>query len=78
MAKKSNRGGHRVENPGGRPPKALEDRATWKGKIAIRISVEAAAQLQQLMLRQINGVQSPEAMIEYLIRREVTHGTEER
>lgn len=78
MAKKTGRGGHRVENPGGRPPKALEDRTAWKGKIAVRISVEAAAQLQQLMLRQVDGVGTPEEMIEYLIRREAIHGAEER
>lgn len=72
MAKeKSKRGGLHIENPGGRPPKALTDRKAWKDKIAIRISVKAAVQLQQLMLRQVDGVKSPETMTEYLIRKEL-------
>ena len=47
------------------------DRKAWKDKIAIRISIEAAMQLQQLMLRQVDGVKSPETMIEYLIGKEL-------
>lgn len=64
---KSKRGGLR-DNPGGRPPKAIEDRAAFKGKIAIRISQESALQLQQLMLRDVPGVGTPEQMVEHLIR----------
>lgn len=56
---------------GGPRPKAIEDRKANNGKIPIRISIEAAAQLQQLMLRQVNGVGTPEEMIEYLIRKEL-------
>jgi len=75
MAKeKSKRGGLRIKNPGGRPPKSLTDRKAWKDKIAIRISIKAAAQLQQLMLRQIDGVHSPDEMIEHLIGEEIKRG----
>jgi hypothetical protein len=63
---KSKRGGRR-DNPGGRPPKPIEERAAWKGKVAIRISVEAAAQLQQRMLGIIPGIGTPEQMVEALI-----------
>lgn len=64
--KKNGRGGRR-SNPGGRPPKPLGERSLWGGKIAIRISPEAAAQLQQLMLQAVPGVETPEQMIEHLI-----------
>lgn len=66
MSSKSKRGGRR-DNPGGRPPKPIGERVAWKGKVAIRISVESAAQLQQLMLRDTPGVGTPEQMVEHLI-----------
>jgi len=60
------RGGRR---PGaGRPPKSLTERQLFAGKVAIRISPEVAIKLQELMLRQIDGVSTPEQMVEYLIR----------
>lgn len=53
----------------GRKPTALDRRKPdWRGKIIIGISPAAAAQLQQLMLRQIEGVLTPEEMLEHLIR----------
>lgn len=68
---KSKRGGLRIENPGGRPFKPIEERAAYKGKIPIRISIEAAANLQWLMLRFVEGVNSPEQMVEHLIKKEL-------
>lgn len=49
----SKRGGARIPGPGkaiGRPPRPIEDRQAWKGKIAIRISPETAMLAQRLML----------------------------
>lgn len=71
MNEKPRRGGLRVDNPGGRPFKPIGERAAYKGKIPIRISIEAAADLQQLMLRFVEGVNSPEQMVEYLIRKDL-------
>lgn len=56
---------------GGPRPKPLGERKAQTGKIPIRISIEAAAGLQQLMLRQVDGVRTPEDMIEYLIQKEL-------
>jgi hypothetical protein len=67
---KSKRGGRRA-NPGGRPSKPPHERVPWAGKIRIGISPEAALQLQQLMLRGVPDVHSPEQMVEYLIKREL-------
>jgi hypothetical protein len=67
MTIKSNRGGN---HGGGRPPKSLQDRAAFRGKVAIRINVEAALQLQSLMLQQTEGIHTPEQMVEWLIRQE--------
>lgn len=52
---------------GGRPPKALNDRAIWGGKIRIGISPAHALKLQSLMLRPLDGVSTPEQLMEYLI-----------
>jgi hypothetical protein len=69
MEAKSKRGGKR---PGaGRPPKAVNNRTPDKGKIIIRLSPEAALQLQSLMLRHVDGVKTPEDMLEHLIRQEL-------
>lgn len=56
---------------GGRSPKPIEERAAYKGKIAIRISTAAALDLQALMLRDTPGVQTPEQMVEWLIAKEL-------
>lgn len=56
---------------GGPRPKPIEDRKARNGKIRVDISVEAAGQLQQLMLRHVEGVHSPAEMLEYLIRKEL-------
>lgn len=55
---------------GGPRPKPLDERKAWAGKIRIGISIKAAAKLQQLMLRDIEGVSTPEQMMEYLIDEE--------
>jgi hypothetical protein len=62
------RGGRRA-NPGGRPPKPLDERVAFKGKIANRVSPETALLAQQLMLREWPGVGSIEQLIEYALRR---------
>lgn len=59
------RGGKRAG--AGRPPKSIAERAQWRGKVLLRISPEAALQLQALMLRDTPGVNTPEQMVEYLI-----------
>lgn len=56
---------------GGPRPKPIEERKARNGKIRIDISIEAATQLQQLMLRQVDGVGTPAEMLEYLIRKEL-------
>ena len=56
---------------GGPRPKPIEERKARNGKIRIDISIEAAAQLQQLMLRQVDGVRTPAEMLEYLINEEI-------
>ena len=60
------RGGVR---PGsGRPRKALEDKtARHDGKYAFWISGEHALKLQTLMLRSVEGVNTPDDMLEHLI-----------
>lgn len=61
------RGGLR-EPRGGRPPQTdMSKRALWGGKIRIGISPEHAVKLQMLMLRRVEGVSTPEQMVEYLI-----------
>lgn len=75
--RKTKRGLHRqIGAPGlpgaGRPAKLLTERAAPKGRIAIHISVEAAALLQQLMFDVIDGVNTPEQMIEHLIRQAIS------
>ena len=67
MMTKSNRGGRRA-NPGGRPPKAIEDRKAWKGKVSIRISVETAALAQRLMLH-FPERPNVESLFEYALRK---------
>lgn len=59
-------GGRRVG--AGRRPKPVTERAVIKGKVAIHISVESAAQLEKLMLRDMPGVGTPEQMVEALIQ----------
>lgn len=61
----SKRGGLR-SNPGGRPPKALSERATWKGKIAIRVTPETAVLAQRLMLH-FPHIPTVEALFEYAL-----------
>lgn len=58
-------------NWGGPRPKAIEERKPNNGKIQVRISIEAAVDLQKLMLRHVEGVDTPEEMLEYLIREEL-------
>lgn len=65
MTAKSKRGGLR-SNPGGRPPKAIKDRAAWKGKIAIRVSPEIAALAQRLMLH-FPEIKTVEALFEHAL-----------
>lgn len=67
MTTKSKRGGLR-EPRGGRPPQIdMTKRALWGGKVRIGISPEYALKLQALMLRRVEGVETPEQLIEYLI-----------
>lgn len=56
---------------GGPRLRPLDERKPWAGKIQIGIAIEDAALLQQLMLKQIEGVSTPGEMIGYLIRKEV-------
>lgn len=65
---KSRRGGN---HGGGRPVKAIAERASFKGKIAIRIDEETALALQQLMLRAVEGVSTPGDMIRHLVLKEL-------
>lgn len=51
----------------GRKPKPIAERSTRNGKLAFWISLEHAAKLQALMLRDTPGVKTPEDMIEHLI-----------
>lgn len=64
------RGGARVG--AGRKPTPLDQRRSQRGKVWIGITPAAALQLQQLMLRGIPGVRTPEQMVEYLIRKDKT------
>lgn len=60
------RGGYRAG--AGRPRKALEDKtARTDGKYAFWISGAHALKLQTLMLRQVEGVHTPDQMLEWLI-----------
>lgn len=51
----------------GRKQKAIVDRTPVAGKVAIRISVAAATELQQLMLQPVDSVRTPGDMVEHLI-----------
>ncbi len=62
---KSKRGGN---HGGGRPPKPISERAIWKGKIAIRVRPEIAAQAQRLMLH-FPDVPNVEALFELALIR---------
>jgi hypothetical protein len=55
----------------GRTPRPLMERQPRRGKISIQISHESAVQLSNLMLRQVDGVHTPEDMLEHLIRQEL-------
>lgn len=68
----SRRGGRR-SNPGGRPPKPLDKRAAWRGKVAIRIDLETAALAQRLMLQEWPGVATVEDLVAYALRRLENH-----
>lgn len=59
----------------GRKPAPLDKRTPQRGKVWIGISPAAAAQLQQFMMRSYPGVETPEQMVEYLIRKELTMQT---
>ena len=67
------RGAHRKVGAAGLPGAGPKPKYTVlkvpiaSGKIPIAISVESAARLQQLMLRPVAGVETPEQMVEYLI-----------
>ncbi len=64
---KPGRGGRRSYQPG-RPRKPLDERtARHDGKYAFWISGAHALKLQTLMLRDVNGVSTPDQMIEHLI-----------
>lgn len=70
MAKsKKNWGGAR--KGAGRRTKPIEARAVVNGHIAIRIDEATALALQQLMLRAVEGVSTPEDMIRYLVLKEL-------
>lgn len=65
---KGKRGGN---HGGGRPVKPIGEKAVVSGKIRIRIDEETALALQQLMLRPVAGVSTPEDMIRYLVLQEL-------
>jgi hypothetical protein len=68
LSDNTKRRGGRRSNPGGRPPKPIEERKEWKGKIAIRISPDSAALAQRLMLH-FPQVATVEALYEYALIR---------
>lgn len=51
----------------GRKTKPADQRVPINGKIAVRISIDHAIKLQQLMLREWPNVKTPEQLVEYLI-----------
>lgn len=51
---------------GGRPPKAISERAAWKGKIAIRVSPEIGQLAQRLMLH-FPDIPTVEALFEHAL-----------
>ena len=53
----------------GRPPKPIEERAAWNGKIAVRISPDTAALAQRLMLHDWPDVHNVEQLFAYALRR---------
>jgi hypothetical protein len=67
----NNHGGKRVN--AGRRRVPLDQRYPVRGKIFIGISPEAALQLQDLMLHPVSGVETPEQLVEYLIRQAHDH-----
>jgi hypothetical protein len=64
MDNSKQRGGKRIG--AGRPPKSIEHRKLFKGKIAVRVSPESALLAQRLMLH-FPEIRNVEGLYEYAL-----------